>query len=341
MDFAIIGLGWAGQKHALTLSRTEGAELLAVADSDPETAGRIAEATGARAYPDWRALFEGETDLDAVVLAGPSAQRLQLLDEICDRELAVFCEAPPAISLDGALKAARAIRRAGVPNAVCMQYRWSLAGAALRELIRQRPRLFASISVALPVFDWVREGAASATLYRKGDSGGPLIEHGVQFQDALRWVTGDDVLSVHALAELGGQHPADGRDAEETTVLAARHRSGLLSTHVHNWSHRGSLARLQVVGPTFDLTWDMTGEERLTGWLEGEAVDERSGVDCYADALREFVEAVRRRDQNLIRCDFAEACRSLAVCEAGNGAIEAGGALPVPDVAQALTPRAR
>lgn len=334
--FAILGLGWAGQKHLRTLAGVDGAEIAAVADADPGLARAAAAAYGARPYSHWAELLEAEVDLEAVVLSLPSGERLDAVDDLCDREIALFCEAPPSVSLEAALKAARTVRRAGVLNAVCLQGRWSLAASALRELIRRRPRLFARTAVAVPVFDWVAEGSAPRSLLRKEESGGPLIEQGIHLIDALRYITGDEPVSVQAMAELGAEHPTEGRDSEETTLLTLRHRSGMLSSHLVNWSHRGALAQLQLVGPSFELTWDLSGEERLHGRLDGKPVEEGSAVDPRAEALREFVEAVRRRDQSLIRCDFAEACRSLAVCHAAGEAAASGDTRPVPDVSARL-----
>jgi predicted dehydrogenase len=329
INVGIVGLGWPGRKHAESLTAL-GARVVAVADLDPVRTAQVAEQYDARGYAHWSALLEGESELDAVVLATPPSVRLEPIDEICDRELAIFCEKPPALDMATARRAARAIRRARVVNAVGFHYRWSLCAAAMRELIRQRPRLFARIVVAWPVLDWVRQGRASRDLYQKSVSGGPLIEQGIHFQDALRFVTGEEPVEVQAMSDPGTTHPQEGRDSEETTALLVRYASGMLCTHVHNWSYHGAILQLQVVGPSFDLTWSMHGEERLYGTAGSDPVEEHSGLDPYLEEIRGFLEAVRRRDPSLVRSDFADACRSLAVCEAGVRAVETGERVQVP-----------
>jgi predicted dehydrogenase len=327
----MVGLG-IGQYHLRSLAAIPEAEIVAIADLLEDRLREQAARYGARPYPHWQAMLDAEPDLDAVILATPVPVRREPIRAICARGLALFCEKPPAGDLATALPIAGMIAQAGILNMVGFQYRWAPLAERLRSLVQGRALSFARIVVAWPVFDWVAAGTASAQLYSKAHCGGPLVEQGVHYQDVLRYITGDEPLVVQAMDELGQIEPLAGRDTAETTVLIARHASGMLSTHVHNWSHQGSLLQLQVVGRDVDLTWHMQQESRLVGAVEGRAIDERDGSDPRLLEMRGFVDAVLRADQSQVRSTYLDACRTLAVCQAATTAAETGRPIHVPRV---------
>lgn len=321
---AVLGLG-IGAVHLRNLAKISDAELVAVADLNMDLARKAAEQAGARAYGDLGALLDGEQELDAVIVATPAMVRRQPIEAICARRVALFCEKPPALNSIEAQAISDIIARAGILNSVGFMYRWSPQAHRLREMLAGRPRLFARTVVAWPIFDWVASGGVPKYLYSKARCGGPLIEQAIHFQDVLRYVTGDEPMRVEAMADLGRIAPLDsGRDCEETTAYLLRHESGMLSTHIHNWTHQGMLLQMQIVGQQFDLTWQMEGERRLFGAIDGKNISETSDADPYFEELVGFVEAVRRKDQGLIRSSYADATRSLQVCEAAARAVETG-----------------
>jgi predicted dehydrogenase len=332
VKIGVVGLG-IGALHVRSLARIPDAKMVAFADLDEARVRKFAEEHGARGYADWGAMLEGESELDAVILATPAKVRLEPIRAICGRGLALFCEKPPAVNLQAALEIRDIVENAGVLNAVGFMYRWSPLADRMREIIAGRPRLFARGVVAWPVFDWVLTGSAPKNLFRKDGCGGPLIEQAIHYQDVLRYITGDEPVTVHAMAELGTLIPREGRDCEETTAYLLRHASGMLSTHVHNWSHKGTVMEIQIVGDNYELTWHMTHEAmKLTGTVDGEALDEPCGSEYYFDEMAGFVRAVKQGDQSIIRSSYADACRTLAVCEAGTEAIASGSAVAIPQL---------
>src|SRR5262245_38240077 len=56
MRIAVIGAGAMGKQHARVYRDLDGARLVAIADSDPETARRVGERHGVAAYVDHREL---------------------------------------------------------------------------------------------------------------------------------------------------------------------------------------------------------------------------------------------------------------------------------------------
>lgn len=316
----VVGLGWPGRKHIESLASIEDAEVVAVADLDADRRRAFAPA-GARVYSDWRAMLEGEPGLDAVVLATPPRVRLEPITGICERGLALFCEKPAAHDLDTARRVADLVDRSGILNSVGFMYRWAPLAERLKELIHGRAALFARIVVAWPVLGWVAEGRAPKGLLRKAEAGGPLVEQGVHFQDILRFITADEPTEVMAMADLGRHYPTAERDAEETSVVIVRHASGMLTSHVHNWSHGAHLLQLQLVGVDYDLTWSIHAGP-LVGRVGDSTIDERDDTDPYYAEMAGFVAAVRDGDPKRVRSTYRDATRTLAVCDAAARAVD-------------------
>ena len=326
---AVVGLG-IGALHVSSLAKIPEAKLVAFADLDAARVQKFADEHGANAYPDWRAMLDGEPELDAVILATPAHVRMEPIRAICERKIALFCEKPPAVNLEEALRIRDVIAAAGVLNAVGFMYRWAPLADRMRELIAGRPQLFARGVIAWPVFEWVLNGGAPKSLYSKAACGGPLIEQAIHYQDVLRYITGDEPVSVQAMAELGNLYAQEGRDCEETTAYVLRHESGMLSTHIHNWSHKGTVMDIQIVGENYDLTWHMKHEDMsLTGTTDGQEINEPGPSEYYFDELVGFIKAVQQNDQSLLRSSYADACKTMAVCEAANNALASGAMVPI------------
>lgn len=326
---AVVGLG-IGALHVESLAKIPEAEIVAFADLDVTQVEKFAAKYGARAYTSWGAMLEGENELDAVILATPAHVRLEPIRAICERKIALFCEKPPAVNLEQALVIRDIIGAAGILNAVGFMYRWGSLADRVRELIAGRPPIFARGVVAWPIFDWVASGSAPKNLYTKAGCGGPLIEQGIHYQDVLRYITGDEPVVAQAMAELGNTQPLEGRDCEETTAYVLRHESGMLSTHVHNWSHKGTVMQIQIVGESYELTWDMHHNTlKFKNTSNGEELSETGRAEFYFDEMVGFIQAVQYRDQTNIRSSYADACKSLAVCEAVASAVLSNQSVPV------------
>jgi len=88
---AVIGVGHLGKHHARLLAAVEGAQLVAVADTQADRASAAAEATGARALTDFRELIG---NVDAVTIAVPTEIHRDVAMPFLERGTAVLVEKP-------------------------------------------------------------------------------------------------------------------------------------------------------------------------------------------------------------------------------------------------------
>ena len=129
---AVIGVGHLGRHHARILSGLEGAELVAVVDTDAEHAATASAATGAPAHGDFQEIMDR---VDAVTVAVPTELHRDVALPFLERGTAVLVEKPMARSLTEADELVAAARASGATLAVGQTERYNPAVEAVMPLV--------------------------------------------------------------------------------------------------------------------------------------------------------------------------------------------------------------
>jgi predicted dehydrogenase len=132
MRIAVIGVGHLGRHHARILSSLDGVELTAVVDVNAARATEIAEANRAQALNDARQLLGR---VDAVTIAVPTAQHLDVAAPFLQHGIPVLVEKPMARTLTEADDMIAMAARAGVALAVGHTERFNPAVETARPLL--------------------------------------------------------------------------------------------------------------------------------------------------------------------------------------------------------------
>ncbi|MFO7170097.1 MAG: Gfo/Idh/MocA family oxidoreductase [Chloroflexota bacterium] len=193
LNFAVIGLGRMGQQYAQIVSQLPGARLYALAEPD-DARRREYEGSGVpHVLADAHEAL-ALAGLDAVVIATPTSTHDQLVIAAAQAGLAIFCEKPLALTIEGTRAALAAVERAGVPLQVGFMRRFDPAYQRARALIESgaigRPTTFKAIGrdPFCPRVDFADPAK----------SGGLLIDMGIHDFDLARWLMGDEVERVSA-----------------------------------------------------------------------------------------------------------------------------------------------
>ena len=129
---AVIGVGHLGRHHARIASTLEGAELVAVVDTDAERAAAAAAATGAPGLADFRAVIGR---VDAVTIAVPTEQHRDIALPFLQHGIAVLVEKPMARTVAEARELVAAARASGATLAVGHTERYNPAVSAVLPLV--------------------------------------------------------------------------------------------------------------------------------------------------------------------------------------------------------------
>jgi len=128
---AVVGVGHLGRHHARILRSLPDVELVGVVDAAP---GRAREVGGPLGVPGWERIEEAPSDLDAVVVAVPTAAHAEVAIPWLRRGVATLVEKPLARSTEEADRILEAAREGEGLLSVGHVERYNPAVRALREL---------------------------------------------------------------------------------------------------------------------------------------------------------------------------------------------------------------
>jgi len=325
LRLAVAGAGRQGRAVLQELQQIEGAEVVAVCDTD---AGRLERATrrarGLRGYASVEELLDGESELEALVVATPTHAHRGPAEAALEAGLHVYCEAPLASTVeDSRALAARAraservfavglLARANPIYALARSFHRS---GTLRELVSLAARDHRKTSWRNPVSDPERQERLDWRL-DPALSLGLAGELGTQQFDVFHWFLGLYPVSVRGSGSVRVHE--DGREVADTAACELAFEDGL---RLH-WeaslgnSYEGRLEVLRGSMASFELAW-------THGWMFKEAEAPTQGWEVYAN--RQTFHA----DQGITL--IADATKLAA-----QGKLEEGVGLPHPPLHYAL-----
>jgi myo-inositol 2-dehydrogenase/D-chiro-inositol 1-dehydrogenase len=186
----LIGLGRIGAFHAETLSALSSVTSLVVTDVVPAAITSVGERLGVEAAPTPEKLLA--SGVDGVVVAAATDAHPELIVAAAEAGVPVFCEKPVAKTMAEGVAVARRVAGTGVPVQIGYPRRFDPGFAAVRK------------AVASGELGWVHT-VRSTTLDPAPPppgylavSGGIFRDCGIHDFDAVRWVTGREVVEVYA-----------------------------------------------------------------------------------------------------------------------------------------------
>ena len=129
----VAGVGYLGRFHALIHARHPEVELVGVADTDPDTARRVAEEAGCEAFTDPADLIDR---VDAVSVVVPTTAHLAVTRPFLEAGRHVLLEKPIAASVEEGAEIVRLAKDAGVVLQIGHLERFNAGVMALAQRIR-------------------------------------------------------------------------------------------------------------------------------------------------------------------------------------------------------------
>jgi scyllo-inositol 2-dehydrogenase (NAD+) len=194
LKVGLIGLGRLGRIYARDLAtRIPETRLVAVADPDQAALAEVSSTCDARPHRDPEGLL-GDADVEAIVIASPTHTHAAITVAACGTGKAIFCEKPPALSLEETQKMKAAVSRPGVFFQMGFMRRFDPGYAAAKGKVREgligTPVVFKSSS---------RDPYRTSLEYANPkSSGGMIMDMGIHDFDLARWFMGE-VKSVTAV----------------------------------------------------------------------------------------------------------------------------------------------
>jgi myo-inositol 2-dehydrogenase/D-chiro-inositol 1-dehydrogenase len=305
-----------GVFHAETLRGLERVELT-VADRDGDRAAHVARRFGA-AVADSPAALVG-TGVDALVIAAPTPEHAPLLRLAADAGLPAFCEKPAALDLATLDDVAARVDRAGTIVQIGFQRRFDPGYRALHDTVSA-----GALGTLLVVRAATHDPEPPAEEYVAG-SGGIFRDLHIHDFDAVRFVTGEEIVEVYADGAVRESPWLERYGDVDTSVAVLRLSGGavgILSGTRHD--PLGYDVRLELYGSADSIVAGLDDRSPVRSVEPGAAQPARAGyasfIERFARAYRAelaaFVDAVRTGGAS--PCTLADARAALVVALAAD-----------------------
>jgi predicted dehydrogenase len=188
----LVGAGRMGRTHLRALAWSERVAVTAIAEMSA-AARAAASAPGMTLHASVADMLAAAA-VDGVLIAAPTDQHGAIITEVAARGLPILCEKPCGLTAAAARASARTAASAGVPLQVAYWRRFVPGLRRLRERIAAGE--FGAVHL-VTCYQWDEQPPPAAF---RAHSGGIAIDMGVHEFDQLRWLTGQDISHLAAVA---------------------------------------------------------------------------------------------------------------------------------------------
>jgi predicted dehydrogenase len=319
----MVGAGWIAGLHAAALDAMPLVRLVAMTDADPARAAALARPRGARVYPDWQGMLDGER-LDAIwICTPPLAHREPALAALA-ADVHVYLEKPIARTAADALAIVDA---AAASDAVCaVGYQWHAS-----ELLERAREVTAGQSLALTIGRNYGPVPARPWFLRRAEGGGQLLERGSHHVDLQRALVGE-VRAVSAVAASpDAPARAESGDIEDVVLATLHFASGAVGSIAVAWTadDQPEHYSMDVVSNEATLFIELGPNTfRIAGSQRAGRVDDQY-EDPFCRSIERFLAAAGKGEPDGVFCTPADALQTLRVVQACERALVSGVQVPV------------
>ncbi len=322
----VVGLRF-GQFLARALAHLEGAQLVALADRNPNIAEGLdtyAARYGAKGYRSSDEMFANEA-LDAVVIATAPKARAAIIEQAAERGIAMFVEKPWATNPSHATELAAICQRQDATVMLGFSFRFHPAIARLRELMDGDLGEGWMLNGEY-VFDLMPPEAG--WFWDPANGNGMFNENSCHLFDAVCYLLGKPVSVMAEAAQFVG------RPSEEAAAISLKFANGAIAaltvggygSNAH-WdfpriditTEQGQ-ARLRGRHHMWDsLTWAMRGEDTVNTFTQPAEI---LGTTRYTHAFAHFFECLRQGEKP--SATIQDGMLSVAIADAVTKAARGG-----------------
>lgn len=229
IGFGIIGLGRIGAFHAETLkSQTPGAHLVAAAVDPDHYAVLMHEGRAPCELLDNVELLVARDDVEAIVVASPASLHQQHIALAAAAGKPIFSEKPLAVDVAAGEAAMAAVKSAGIPFQIGFQRRYDPSYARAHELIAGGAigdiEMFRGMSCdRLGPIEFLKT------------SGGLFLDLASHDFDAARFLTGQEIIEVHAVGSVLVEPELATFDDVDYGIVLLRFANGALGVVQASW----------------------------------------------------------------------------------------------------------
>jgi UDP-N-acetylglucosamine 3-dehydrogenase len=246
----IIGCGFIANIHAEGWMSRQDASVTAIYHPIAGRGEKLATLTGAKQYHDLNQFFADGPDVVSVCTPIDTHHYYTVM--AARHGVHILCEKAIALTIEDAVEMIGIARENNVKLAIALQYRNASHNRELR-------KLYVNHEFGSPIFAKytdIRAVRSRIAMHRTSQNGGPVIDMAGHFIDVMRYVTGEEAISVYAIGKIFGADKETLAGITDLAVDAAEiivNMSGGSTLNMHlNWGMPEGFQPLQdevFVGP--------------------------------------------------------------------------------------------
>ena len=285
----LLGAGRMGRTHLRALAHSEILRIVAVAD--PLESARVAvDAPGISVHADLAAMLR-TGGLDGVLIASSSDAHLTAITDLAAASMPILCEKPCGLSSHQGQEAAAIAAAAKVPLQVAY---WRRFVPGLRKLKSRIDAGELGDLYLVTCYQWDERPPPPSFRTR---SGGIFMDMAVHEFDQMRWLSGQEIEALHAVAAQTLSDAPVAGDAESAQVLCALSGGATGLVSLGRRFPLGDVCKMEVFG-TRDaeecrFLWPPSADqaflealrlqaESFVRWVGGAAAEGASALDAVA-----------------------------------------------------------
>ena len=315
MRIGVIGVGRMGKVHASSLASIDGVDVL-ITDADRERAREVGRELSVEVAGEVDELLGAS---DAVVVAAATDAHADLIHAAADTGLPTFCEKPISLDLESTVEVVAHVEKSGIRFMMGFQRRFDPGYMAARDLV-QGGELGTVYVVRMAGHDPAPPHEAYIA-----SSGGIFRDFSVHDFDALRFVTGQEVVSVYAEGDVIAFPVFRKYDDVDTAGVVLRLSGGSLGIlSVTRHDPLGYDIRMELIGSRDSVAVGWDGRTPLRSLEPGASAPASRPYqdfqdrfkDAYRAEMAHFIEvAAGRKESPCTAQDALEALRIAVACD--------------------------
>lgn len=191
LKIGVIGLGRLGYHHTVNVTRSFGADLVAVADPVSDALDRGKKDFGVKGYADYHDLIE-DPNVDALVIATPTQTHYEVLMEAIPTGKPIFCEKPITFALNEAKDIVRMTNQHNAFLMIGYMRRYDPSYISAKKMIEN-----GECGDPIYIHDCCRDPKGPPPHYVP-QSGGLFVDMGIHDLDIVRWLMGSEIVEIYA-----------------------------------------------------------------------------------------------------------------------------------------------
>ncbi|GAA3745845.1 myo-inositol 2-dehydrogenase/D-chiro-inositol 1-dehydrogenase [Spinactinospora alkalitolerans] len=323
MRIGLIGTGRIGASHAAAVAARPEVTELVLADADADRVRSVAAGLGAAVASADELTAPGA--VDGLVVTAATTAHPGLITAGVRAGIPVFCEKPVAPDVAGTVEVLAEVERSGVPVHIGFQRRFDAGYARARAAL-----LDGELGELHRVHVITADPEPPHPSYIPA-SGGIFRDCHVHDFDVLRWVTGREVVEVHALgSNRGAAFFAEAGDVDNSAAVLRLDDGTLVTLQGSRYNGAGYDVRMELAGSLGTIAVGLDEHAPLTSAETG--VDFPAGAawpnfwarftPAYHAEIVAFLDMVKGSGES--PCTVADALEAVLIAEAADRSMREG-----------------